>query len=444
MARRLSWSAAALALAVLAGSVSPALASDADERPHLKVELVGLPIPASQRNVKVRVTNVTKWWADETTLTVETVAPTAGNPTTFKVENLDPGQSATFTYTLAAPCDGQTVKARIKPPMNYKRDPKIVESLSENKPIEAQACPPKAQPAAKPNSVLRPEDLPIPAPTPALGDPVDPGTATTTRGRPASAASVPRPVPENAVDPGTAALKPATAPAGRSAGVQALEGVIPVHTRPGKHTLELKPSLVRSLATLWQVQLREGGFRRSTEDRDTSDPTVGWQNIPGIQFFVAETAMNFDLKQLLEVQQPVIESAHLSFVEHEDIWGSSAEQRRENPGCVAELGMATNDWAGPLSSFASQPNNLFRYKRLTSKLVPHTRTAEETAGGFRQRAFVVTDHVKNQLQQPNDVALWFGYVLYGPLDDLNRSPDGGCTSRITDLTLHITYVVPAN
>src|SRR5439155_6851643 len=112
MARRLNWSAATFALAILAGSVSPVLARDESERPDLKVELIGLPLASGQSAVKVRVTNTSTWWANETKLTVETVSPTAGNAKTFAVENLDPGQSATFTYTLAGPCDGQVVKAQ--------------------------------------------------------------------------------------------------------------------------------------------------------------------------------------------------------------------------------------------------------------------------------------------------------------------------------------------
>jgi hypothetical protein len=156
MARRLNWIAAALTLAILlAASVSPALARDESERPELKVELVGLPLAAAQRDVKLRVTNTSAWWANETKLKVETVSPTTGNAKTFDVENLDPGQSATFTYTLAAPCDGQVVKAQVTAGKNYAGVP---EANLANNTVQAQACPPKTQP--KPQPASKPQAAP--------------------------------------------------------------------------------------------------------------------------------------------------------------------------------------------------------------------------------------------------------------------------------------------
>jgi hypothetical protein len=459
MARRLTWSAAALALAVLTGSVSPALA--ADERTDLSIELRPFN-PTRPRQVVLRVANATAWWANTADLTVKTSQAKQGTLSRSHFDDFDPGWTGEVTYTLAADCKpGDTITASLSIAVNYAG---VKESNPNNNVITAkEICPaaspaapkpqadPKPQaPAAKPQTDPKPQADPKPQPDPKLQAAPAPKPLPDLKSRSVLRPEdlpVPAPpltVPDNAIDLGTPALNPAGAPSQRSAGVQALEGVIPVHTRPGRHTLEFQPSLVRSLSTGGLLNLREDTFSVSTSDLDASNLLVGWYQFPGIEFSVAETALNFNLNKLLEVQQPVVESAQLNFVEHELNWSGSTEWRRENPGCVAELGMATNDWAGPLSSFVSQPNNLFRYKRLTSKLVPHTRTAEENSGGFRQRAFVVTDHVKHQLLNPNDVALWFGYVLYGQLDDPKHAPEGACTSRITDLTLSITYVVPAN
>src|SRR6266540_3734511 len=100
---------AILALALLAGG--PAGARAEDESPDLQVELLrtdGGPLPLSdgQQELQVRITNVSVWWATETALRVETVSPEAGNVLEIAVENLDPGQSVTYPYTLAAACAG--------------------------------------------------------------------------------------------------------------------------------------------------------------------------------------------------------------------------------------------------------------------------------------------------------------------------------------------------
>lgn len=427
MLRLPNWPAAVLSLVTLASSVSPVLALDESERPDLKIELLGLPLAATERSVKIRVTNTSVWWANETKLRVETVSPTAGNVKSFDVENLDPGQSATFTYSLASTCDGQTVKAQVTAGKNYAGVP---EANLTNNTIEALACPKVSQPESP---ATKPQNAP------ALGAPVSPST-TLKPGRPASVAALPPPALGEPVQPSTTVTnKP-------SAGKAAIQAAIPVHTRPGRHTLEFDPSIMRSLGTDWWGP-KFGNSARDMRDTDArSVGFVGWDGRPGQAtiFTLHQTAVNFNLAQLLEVQKPVIEAAHLSFVEHEVVWGSDPGRLLDTPGCVAELGIATNDWAGPLSSFATSPGMMFRNKRLTSRFVPHTLTEKEKVGAFRERALDVTDHVKNQLLHPNDVALWFGYVLYGAVEDERHPPASACTSRITGLHLQITYVVPLN
>jgi hypothetical protein len=104
-------SAGALALAILVGGAAHAPALAQDERPDLQIEIVGLD-PNDPTRVRVRVTNVGKWWADHTTATVETTAPTRGNKVEEDVLDLDPKQQPQgptdykyeFTYRLAAAC----------------------------------------------------------------------------------------------------------------------------------------------------------------------------------------------------------------------------------------------------------------------------------------------------------------------------------------------------
>jgi hypothetical protein len=137
--------AVALAAGLLAGTQAPARAMEDGERPDLKVEFVGLPLSATQRDVQIRVTNVSAWWADQTTARIQTVSPQAGNVVDLAVENLDPGQSTTLTYTLGAACTGQVVKVEVAAAKNYAGVP---ESNLANNQLQAQVCPATPQPQA--------------------------------------------------------------------------------------------------------------------------------------------------------------------------------------------------------------------------------------------------------------------------------------------------------
>jgi hypothetical protein len=172
--------AAVLALAVVAGTHTEVRAA-ADERPDLRIELVGLPLSNTAREVQVRVTNVSIWWATGSKLRVETVSPAAGNVMQKNVENLDPGQSVTFSYTLAAACNGDVVKANVSSAKNYAG---VAESNVGNNQIQSEVCKePEAAPAkpAAATSVRVTDAVSLNPPTASavvLGQTLDPATST--------------------------------------------------------------------------------------------------------------------------------------------------------------------------------------------------------------------------------------------------------------------------
>jgi hypothetical protein len=125
-------------LAALALGPAPAPAHADDEYADLQVELLGLPVTGDQQTLQVRVTNVSAWWAAPTTLHVETLTPQAPYPADFAVENLDPGQSAEFTYAMGEYCYGQVVKAVVAAASNYAGVPEVNHA---NNVAEAQVCP---------------------------------------------------------------------------------------------------------------------------------------------------------------------------------------------------------------------------------------------------------------------------------------------------------------
>ena len=126
--------AATMCALVVAMSTASAVHA-ADERPDLKLEIFSLPSP---RQVQVRVTNISVWWATGSQLNVETVSPVAGNLKRLDIGNLDPGESFNLTYTLAAECNGDVVKASVTPAKNYAG---VAETELNNNQLQSQACP---------------------------------------------------------------------------------------------------------------------------------------------------------------------------------------------------------------------------------------------------------------------------------------------------------------
>jgi hypothetical protein len=107
-------------MTVLSGAARPAPALADGERPDLEITLIGLN-PKNSSEVIFRVANVGDWWADQTTVTVETVSPAPGNRVTLDVPDLNPKRvndpktlnTVDVVYTLAAPCNGHEVQATL-------------------------------------------------------------------------------------------------------------------------------------------------------------------------------------------------------------------------------------------------------------------------------------------------------------------------------------------
>jgi hypothetical protein len=129
----------------------------ADETPDLVVETSKV----SSQVVELKVTNKSKWWANETMMTVQAVGQQTIAGTTqphqqgqaFPIENLDPGQSTSVTFTLQVPCMQHTVTANVVPAANYED---VKETNTRNNTITVPLCssPPAAQPAADPDALI--------------------------------------------------------------------------------------------------------------------------------------------------------------------------------------------------------------------------------------------------------------------------------------------------
>jgi hypothetical protein len=151
-----------LALLVALAVLPPVSQADEDEQPDLQIEVVGLN-PGSQRDVLVRVTNVSAWWSDRTVVTVETIAPTPGQVATVDVPDLNTMDEAPlphvfeFTYTLADDCNRHVVKASVSAGTNYEG---VYESKLDNNVAQREVCPKSpsfpagvSPPAVKPERV---------------------------------------------------------------------------------------------------------------------------------------------------------------------------------------------------------------------------------------------------------------------------------------------------
>jgi hypothetical protein len=204
---------------------------------------------------------------------------------------------------------------------------------------------------------------------------------------------------------------------------------------PKPKELKFEPNALRSLS-----RQTYGGVHRGPYD-DWGDPNylwVGWDaRSPLYDLRVSQTAVNFDLAELLKVRDPRVTHAHLSFIEREEEWADRDGQRVDVPGCVSWLGYATNDWGLPPQQFMS-PDFLFRDRHLTNVFIPQTTTSGEPGAIDRWRAFDVTDHVALQVDDRDNPAWWFGYVLHGAVENNDRT-DTSCRSRIFDIRLWVTY-----
>jgi hypothetical protein len=308
-----------------------------------------------------------------------------------------PGGNGAEECLYQKTCNGHAVKAEVSVAKNYAGVP---ESNTDNNKTDEQVCP-----AAGSSAPLGSSGAEI--------DTKPPGLDIESTQKPAAEIDTNRP----GLDPN-----------------------LPDYLRPGTHELELAPTALRSLS-----RITRGGVQRGPVD-DTTDPDamrVGWdKHDPLYDFKVWQTAVNFDLSKLLEVGNPFIAEAHLSFLEREDTWIGGDGRRWDIPGCVSVLGIATNNWGVPPQQFVS-PDFLFRQRYLTDVFIPQTTTMGEPGSIERWRAFDMTGHVRSQMVNRDDPDLWFGYVMRGAVED-DDGTDTSCMSRIPDIPgirLWVTYVV---
>jgi hypothetical protein len=395
---------AALALIFVPGAPIPVMDTDG-KVPDLKIEVVGFKDPSNQRDVVIRVTNVSQSWSTETRATVVTVEPGPANKVDLRVPDLDPNwapkpQGETdfkfeFTYTLTGPCDGHTIKATLTTGKDWEGDP---EKNVANNTVQKQLCSAKAQVTSTPTAT------PTATATPDQSQFANPNTniASIRPGRLPAALAV-----EGANAQATAAALAAT----------------PEAMRPGEHTLELAPSALKGL----ELQKFEGLF--APFGSDSIDGTrVGWFQHESDSLFsnssvvqVAQVAVNFDLGTLDEIANKTIKDAVLTYTETPAAWQSASGDFEAKGGCVEILGRATAVWDG---------QNL-------KTLFPNELILGPRAGGGTEWA--VKDYVAGWA---NNTRPRLGFVLRGGNEDPHGDDNTSCMSTISDIKLTIRYEVP--
>jgi hypothetical protein len=380
-----------LCLALLVQSDAIVAVSADDELPDLKVEFVSLPIPSGSRDVQIRITNISDWWADETSARVETTAPQAGNVVTgIKIENLDPGQSTLVKYTLAAGCNGHKVKVVVAAAKNYAGLP---ETATGNNQDEKIVCSASGQPEPKPFD-------------------------------PDSAAVVVRPsdrisdiIKSTELDEDVLAQPPINIGA--------------------EETLTLRPAVLKSVVQHRGIGGIGADSFRSQLENET--PVVGWAQDEGgalTRDWVSEaqTAVYFDLAPLDRVERKVINTAFLAFDEAGVLWTSGSGQEEFKPrGCVEVLALATDDWLGSGGVAAFVPSAFYDDAPMP---IPNTRT----------RQWNVKGHVLSQTQDPGDQSLRHGYVLKGgmQLNALQGQDETKCMSAVQNIRLVVSFARLSN
>jgi len=372
--------AAFIALIAVGGAWSAVVF--AAEETDLRLELVGLQAN-SKRVVELKVTNVSDWWAQPTTVRVETVKPAAGNvQDAIVVEELDPKQSRIITYTLAADCDGHEIMAVVLPAKNYADVP---ESNLANNRFDA----PKP---VCPNLTGLPKDGEIVSKVPG----VDPGNIS---------APLDRGIESKPI------------------GLQPGDVTLPEPLQKGPHTYSLAAS-DDDVATAWMV----GGDSDCTGD--TRKGLVGWAQddyAPGTLFssscwWFSQTIVNFDLSSLEILSQEILSRTEivLKYNETPVEWRDSDGKAVVYGGCVEQLALAPVRWGG------RNPNGLFQ----SEKVLGHTPGVQE---------WHVTSYVRDMLTgaRPRN-----GFVLHGG----NEKPEGhdnkSCLSLLDSIQLVVTYDVP--
>lgn len=379
MVRLMRRCAAALVLVILAGGPANGLVRAADENTDLEIKLVNLPLANGQREVQVQVKNVSKWWADGFTVTVETVKPTAGHQVTQHFDDADPGQTRTFTYTLAAGCDGHVVKAEVSAAKNYEGVPES--TTSNNKTGEVQVCPPAGSSSS----------------AGASGAGID-------TNRPGLDPNKPESIDTSTVDVVT-----------KPAGSDSAPEMLPEPLRPGLHTYAYDPS---AELTLFRYPSECGDRMRDLNALGA----VGWDQYDYSDqscWSVRQTAVNFDLSQVGQTQyKNPTWVAMLRYNEGHMNW------RRDNTilshgNCVEVLALATQEWRG------RQFNDLFP----NDQVLGHTPGVQE---------WYVTDYVRRMLEEELP---GYGFVLRGGNESPEGHGWSSCLSTLDKIQLVVSYAV---
>jgi len=377
--------AALLALStVVAALPTPALADDTD--PDLKIEFAGIGQDA--KTLRFVVTNVGKEKAPATKATLETLSPGPANEKTFQIPALDKrGGKHELTYTLAAPCDGHRVRGIVE----LKKD-----ENPGNNDVEATVCEAKPKTENKPQGQPKPDNKPSGG---SIGTSLEEARTTGALER----------VQSGGV---TSTLEEAR----KSGNLERLDPT-PAHLRPGTHTLVLRPTASRTIA-----QTKGGGAAPATAG------TVGWYQYEGFttdSVAVTQQAVNFDLGDFDKIERKFVSKAVLSFDESPHTWRNGDGSDRFVDGCVAQLGLASVEWA-------SRDLNARVPATLYEDVTPSAKTEWD-----------VTHHVRDQLRSPEDTGLRHGYTLDGSLmlDQLDADDHSSCMSDVSNIRLTVTYTV---
>lgn len=215
--------------------------------------------------------------------------------------------------------------------------------------------------------------------------------------------------------------EPVAPPALRTSGASSS---LPVYAQ---RTITLQSTAVKSIEEYWADG---GAFRSDFRGTRPSNPArVGWMqkepdNATRDQASTYQTAVNFDMSSL-DATDGTVTRAVIRFDEKKDRWtsGSGAEQYKD--GCVANLGVATADWAN----------------QSVNALVPNEHYSSAPDGSTT--AWSVLRHVKEQLASPGKASLRYGYVFYGSMAiaNLHADDDTSCASFVSNFRLEVTMDV---
>ena len=190
------------------------------------------------------------------------------------------------------------------------------------------------------------------------------------------------------------------------------------YTCPGVHTIDLARS------AQWTARQGNDAACHFTPTR-SPDGSVGWYQSGDCNVEADQTAVTFDLSELDKIPGRLIASARLGFAEQEQSWRDTDGNHRDVDGCVAAVGVATEDWP------TLHPDG---------RLIANDVYQDYSPGNVHE--FEVTVPFAQQLA--NQTPRW-GFVLHGAvesLDTLEHLGQSSCMSTISNPVLHVTYVVP--